>query len=797
MPVIGMTISDALKRAVVSYQAGHFDEAEALCTAILHTNANHFDALHLLAVVRSRLGRFQEALASYDQALAIKPENAEALNNRGNALRHLQRFEEASASYDKALAIRPDYVDALYNRGDALRDLKRLEEALTSYDQALAIRPDYIDALISRGVTLQDMKRFEEALASYDKALAIRPDYAEVLGNRGNALRDLKRFEEALASYDKALAIRPDYIDALISRGVTLQELKRFEGALASYDNALAIKPDYAEVLSNRGNALRDLKRFEEALASYDQALAIRPDYADAFNNRGVTLQDLKRLEEALASYDNALAINPKHLYAIAGVAHAVLNICDWARTAELDGEIRAHVAERKSIITPFTLLGYCSDASLHLKCARNYIRDKVPVFPQPFWNGTIYQHERVRIAYLSADFHRHATAYLITELFELHDRTRFELLGVSFGEDDKSEMRSRLVRSFDQFHDVRLKTNRDVAKLMSELQVDIAIDLKGYTQDARPEILAYRPAPIQISYLGYPGTMGASFIDYVIVDKIVLPFDQQRFYSEKIIQLPECYQVNDSRRKIADRTPTRRESGLPDDGFVFCCFNNHYKITAPVFDLWMRLLQAVEGSVLWLLGDNASAQSNLRKEAAARGVDPARLVFAGRLPLEDHLARHRLAELFVDTLPINAHTTASDALWAGLPLVTCCGESFAGRVAASLLNGVGLPELVTHSLGEYEALALKLATDASLLQSIRWRLEQNRLRYPLFDTDRFRRHIEAAYLTAWEIWQRGESPRGFAVEVGAVMRCGLRDDSGAKPPTDDAFVRLSDNSRT
>jgi predicted O-linked N-acetylglucosamine transferase (SPINDLY family) len=369
-----------------------------------------------------------------------------------------------------------------------------------------------------------------------------------------------------------------------------------------------------------------------------------------------------------------------------------------------------------------------------------------------------------VRIAYLSADFYLHATAYLTAGLFELHDRSRFEVLGVSFGPDDASDMRARLVKSFDRFCDVTARSDEEAARLLASLQVDIAVDLKGYTQDARTGILAYRPAPIQICYLGYPGTMGASFMDYVIADATVLPFDQQSFYTEKIIHLPDCYQVNDSRRAIAERTPSRPEAGLPGQGFVFCCFNNNYKITAPIFEVWMRLLSAVPGSVLWLLSDNTSAHNSLRRQAAARGIDAARLVFADRLPIDRHLARQRLADLFLDTLPYNAHTTASDALWAGLPMLTCRGEAFAGRVAASLLNAAGLPELVTGSLQEYEAMALKLATDASLLGSIRRKLAQNRPNCPLFDTDRFRRHLEAAYLTAWGIYQRGEPPGSFSI---------------------------------
>jgi protein O-GlcNAc transferase len=388
-----------------------------------------------------------------------------------------------------------------------------------------------------------------------------------------------------------------------------------------------------------------------------------------------------------------------------------------------------------------------------------------MPVPAQPLWNGASRRHDKLRIAYLSADFRRHPVASLIAELFELHDRARFEISGISFGPDDQSDMRARLVRSFDQFHDVQSKSDRDVAKLLNDMQVDIAVDLNGRTEDSRLGILAHRPTPVQVTYLGYPGTTGADFIDYVIADETVLPFDQQPFYTERIVHLPDCYQVNDSTRKIAALSPSRSKAGLPDEGFVFCCFNNNFKITAPVFDVWMRLLGLVEGSVLWLLQDDA-ARENLSKAAAARGIDPARVVFAGLQEPQAHLARHRLADLFLDTLPYNAHTTASDALWAGLPVLTCKGGAFAGRVAASLLHAAGLPELATGDLGEYEALALRLATDPSLLGGFRHRLAQTRASCPLFDTDRFRRHIEDAYITMWEIQQRGESPRSFSVEA-------------------------------
>ena len=686
--------------------------------------------------------------------------------SRAIAAYNAGQLVEAEQLCQQIINTKRDLFDALHLLAVVQSRLGKKDTALASYDRALALRPDSAEVLFNRSSTLFALKRFAEALASYDRALKVRPDYAEALCNRGLTLHELKRFAEALVSYDRALKVRPDYADALSNRGVTLHELKRFDEALASYDRARMLRPDSAETLSNRGNTLKELKWFEEALASYNSALALRPDYADALSNRGAALRELKRFEEALASYDRALEVKPDHARAFNGIADCVNRLCDWGRKRDVADEVIANISGRKSIISPFTLLGYSGDPLVQLQCARNYVADKVPSLSPTLWPGATWHHDKVRIAYLSADFHQHATAYLMAELFERHDRSRFEIIGVSFGVDDKSEMRKRLVAAFDQFCDVRSKSDEEVVQLLGALEVDIAIDLKGYTQDFRLGIFAYRPAPVQVSYLGFPGTMGAEFIDYIIADKTVAPFEHQSFYTEKIVHLPDCYQVNDTKRRIAERTPTRQEVGLSEQGFVFCCFNNNWKITPDVFSVWMRLLHAVEGSMLWLLSDNTSAERNLRMEAQARGIDAARLVFANRLPLEDHLARYRLADLFLDTLPCNAHTTASDALWTGLPVVTWLGESFAGRVAASLLNAIGLPELVTHSIEDYEALALRLAKDPALLEGYRNQLAKNRLTHPLFDADRFRRHIEAAYLQIWETWQRGEQPKGFAVEA-------------------------------
>jgi protein O-GlcNAc transferase len=759
------SIAEQFAAAFSHHQAGRLAEAESVYRQICAIDPNHIDSLHFLGVLAAQAGRNDMAIELIGKALALKPDHAEAHYNLGHVLAKHNRLDQAAAHYRQVLAIRPRSAEAHYSLGLAVLGQGKSTQAMACFEQALVLKPTYHEAHYNLGYVLKEQGRLAEAAKRYERALALKPDFADAHNGLGAVLLLQGRSAEAMACCERALALRPDFAGAHCNLGGAFAQQGRLDQATASFERALALMPGSAEAHCNLGGVFTRQGRLDEAMACFERALALKPDFAEALNGRAIALQELQRPAEALASFDQVLAIKPDHRYAFSGMADAALAICDWARTAKLAGELENHISQGRSIISPFALLGCGGDPSLQLKCARMFIEDKLPVRLQPPWSGTIHRHDKIRIAYLSADFHRHATAFLMAELFERHDRARFEVVGISFGRDDQSDMRVRLVRAFDQFHDVRSKGDLDAAKLLNDLQVDIAIDLKGHTQNARPGILAHRPAPVQVSYLGYPGTMGADFIDYVIADKTVLPFDQQAFYAEKIVHLPDCYQVNDSRREIAARTPTRREAGLPEEGFVLCCFNNSYKITPPVFDVWMRLLGAVGGSVLWLLQDNSDAQENLCKEAAAREIDPTRLVFAGRLKLEEHLARHRLADLFVDTLPVGAHTTASDALWAGLPLLTCRGASFAGRVATSLLYAAGLPELAPSDLGEYEALALRLATDASLLRAFRLRLAQNRATCSLFDADRFRRHIESAYTTMWELQQRGERPASFSVE--------------------------------
>jgi protein O-GlcNAc transferase len=751
--------------AVLAALDRHAD-ALAKYDRLLKIKPGDVDAHYNRGVVLSSLGRHAEALTSYERTLAIRRDHVPALFNCANTLALLGRYDKARAVYDALLAIAPANVEALNNRGNALGKLGRHAEAIASYDKALAVSPDHVNALTNRGNALKELGRHAEALAMYDRALAVDPGHAASLGNRGNALIELDRADDALASFDRALALAPQDPELLFGRACALERLHRFDQALAAYDQSLAIRPDSANALHNRGNVLVALKRPDDAIASYGRALAIAPDRADTLNNRGNELTRLGRHAEAIADYERAVALDPHHPHAFDSLAIAQLSACNWKEVARLAAAAEAAIVAGSLNVGPTYPIYYFGDPAYQLRAARDYLRRDLAPIRVPLPGRTTQRADKLRIAYLSSDFRAHAVGAAIAELLERHDRTRFEIVGVSFGRDDASELRARIVRSLDRFHDAALDGDRDVAELLNGLDVHIAVDLNGLTRGGRPGVLAHRPAPVQVAYLGYAGTTGAAFIDYVLADATVLPFDQQPFFTEKIVHLPDCYHLSDTTRRVASDLPARSRLGLPETAPVFCCFNQSYKITAAVFEVWTRLLARVDGSVLWLSPTNELAAANLRREAAARGIDPDRLIFAPRLErIEDHLARHRRADLFLDTLPYGAHSTAIDALWAGLPIVTSTGAAFAGRVGTSLVGALGLPELATASLDDYEALAFRLATDASLLQSIRGKLERNRTTHPLFDSDRSRRHIEAAYATMWDIHQRGESPRSFAVE--------------------------------
>jgi protein O-GlcNAc transferase len=554
-------------------------------------------------------------------------------------------------------------------------------------------------------------------------------------------------YENAYSNFYEALAISPKDIFSLVNCGSALHELKRFSEAISYFDIALSFEANYVQAWNNKGNTLRALKRYDEAFAHYDRALSLKPDYAEGWSNKGWILNELKRYDEAITHFEKALSLNPTIDWIYGELLHAKMKICNWLGLVDSLEMISKKVMANEKVANPFMLLALNDYALLHKKSSQIYVQSQNPFNPIL---GPILKHpknEKIRIGYFSSDFKNHPVAFLIAELFELHDRSQFEIFGFSFGPIVNDEMRQRLLKSFDQFVEVTTKSDIEVAKLSRDLNIDIAVDLTGFTQDARTGLFSHRAAPIQVNYLGYPGTMGADYMDYIIADKTLIPVESQSCCSEKVVYLPNSYQVNDRKRLISDRQFTRQELGLPENGFIFCCFNNNFKILPATFEGWMRILKAVEGSVLWLFQDNSWAVENLKKEAEKQGIAADRLVFAERLPLPEHLARHRQADLFLDTFPYNAHTTTSDALWTGLPVLTLMGKSFASRVAASLLNAVGLPELITSTQEKYEALAIELAMNPQKLEDIKLKLARNRLTTPLFDTPHFTKNLEAAYI--------------------------------------------------
>ena len=736
-----------------------YEEALAASENLIDIDETNAEAHCDRGYVLNELGRYEEAIESFDRALSYQPQFAIAFLNRGNALLGLKRYDEAALAYDKALANKPDLKDAWLGRGNVFYELKHHDEAVLAYDKALAIKPESAEAWLGRGNVFYELKRYDEAALAYDKALANKPDLKNAWLGRGNVFYELKRYDEAVLAYDKALAIKPESAEAWLGRGNVFHELKRYDEAVLAYDKALAIKLDSAEAWLGRGNVFYELKRYNDAVLAYDEALAIKPDLAEAWLGRGNVFYYHIRHNEASAAYDKALALKPG-LEAARGVRlHSKMHLCDWD-TFDVDcAHLTSSIRKGNVSAIPSIILTIPSSAEDQLQYAKLWTAQKYPPSEKPIWHGERYNHDRIRLAYLSADFRDHPVSYLLAGMFECHDKRDFDVTAISFGPDNDSEMRRRIAAAFEHFIDVQNYSDDQVADLVKKAEIDILVDLMGFTRDSRTSIFARRPAPIQINYLGYLGTMGTEYIDYIIADKTVIPEPQRDFYSEKIVYLPNSFQPTDRKRHISDKKLTRAEVGLPQEGFVYCCFNTNYKITPEFYDIWMRILKRVDGSVLWLVANSPTTERNLKHEAAARGINPERLILAPIMPLPDHQARLRLADLFLDTLPYNAGATASDTLWAGLPVLTSMGNTFVGRMAASVLNAIGLPELITTTPQAYEALAIDLSVYREKLETIKQKLARNRLATALFDTRLYTAHIEAAYTMMYERHQARLAP--------------------------------------
>lgn len=754
--------------AAVLHRAGEHDELVRLCQHGLQFAPTSLGLLHGRAAGLLAMSRHPEAIEQLTRLLAHHPRHFPAHFMLGSALAKSRQYEPALASYDQALQLNPRLAVAHLDKGTIHFATSRYDDALSAYDNALTLQPDLAAAALGRCYTLIQLGRHDEALAAADHTLKLQPDLPEAWVGRGNALLDLGRLEDAAAAYDRALTIGPHLASAWSGHGNILLRSGRQRDAEVAFDRAIAADAAFAEAWLGRGTVLLSLGRHRDAAAALDHAIVLNPGLVSAWLAKGQVAYLEKRYDDALAAWNRVLDLNPGQAAVAAACLRVKLHQCDWTDFESDCVSVRSSVRSGK-LVSPFMFVAIPSTSAEQLQCARSWAENNFRLRSSPVWRGERYNHDRIRIGYLSADFHQHATSQLMAGVFEHHDRTRFEVTAISVGPNDGSDMRRRLEAAFERFVDAKPQSDAQIAELVRALEVDILVDLKGYTQDARTGIFAMRPAPIQVNYLGFPGTIGAGFIDYIVADRNVIPEHDFDCYAEKIVWLPESYQANDRDRAIADMMPVRVEHGLPDDAFVFCCFNDNYKITPDVFSSWMRILAAVENSVLWLFEDNPTAADNLRREAQARGVAPRRLVFARRLPTSAHLARHRCADLFLDTLPYGAHTTASDALWTGLPVVTCLGDSFAARVGASLLNAIRQPELITTTPAAYEQLAIELANDPARLATLRAKLARDRLTTPLYDTKQYTRDLETAYAAMMERHMAGLPPDHVRVPGTAV----------------------------
>ncbi|HEX5280597.1 MAG TPA: tetratricopeptide repeat protein [Micropepsaceae bacterium] len=728
-------MSESLMQEVMRLsRAGKVAEAAAMLEPVVTREPENFDALHALAVLRAQQG----ATGSAEQLLA------------------------------QALTLRPDSAELLYNRGALLQRLGRNDEALSSFSAALAVRADYPEALVNRGVVLGELGRLEEALADFATLTVARPALPNAWSNHGTALMKLKRYREALASYNKAIALKSDYVEARRARASLHFQMRQFAEALSDITWILGRHPDDAAAWQLRGDIVAESGRRELAVESYGRAIALRPDSIDAIYNRAHHLSALARYDEAARDYGAVVGLDPQYGFALGHFVFAKLCCCDWRNLESLRAQLRSGLRDGSAKLQPFHALVLAETEADIFAATRAFAASQFPATgAAPVHRANA--HDRIRIGYISANFCNHAVARQMAGVFEHHDRWRFEITAFSLGPDDGGELRKRLVPAFDTFVDLRSADDERIAQEIRRRQIDLLVDLMGFTESSRPGIAAHRSAPVQAGFVGYPGTSGSDFMDYLIADPTVIPAGSDPCYSEKIIRLPHCYLPQDRSRAAADDKVSRAAAGLPEQGIVFCCFNHSYKIGPEIFDVWMRLLRNVPGSVLWLNKTHVSAQRNLLEAARARDVAPERIVFAPVVASDSgHLARLKAADLFLDTPGYNAHATASDALAAGLPVLTIMGDRFAARVGASLLRALGMDELIAGDLSEYEQLALGFARDPSRLAATRSRLAQNARTQPLFDTAKFTRQLETAYQMMVERNRQGLQPAAFAVDAQA-----------------------------
>ncbi len=696
-----------LDKAIAHQHAGENDEAKALFAQALTQDANNAVALYSLSAIASGQGNFAEALAHIEKVVASSPKFAQAHLAYSVILFNLGRMDESLKAVQKALKVEPTLPGA-----QAHLDTVRLAHASNGGGNASPSHPQVV-TFNTQAIALQGAGQHAQAEQLLRQALALDANNFLTLYSLGVARSAQMDSPGALAFFSQACESSPHLPLGHFAKAKTLHDLGLAEDALAVYDQAIAADPHYMEAYTNKAALLQAMNRHHDALLCLTAATDINPNHVRALEGQGQLLGQYKQYTLATRAFAHALQVAPDYAYGEGHLMGARLSNCDWTDFEASKARIIAGIEDGKLTCGPLTIMAITDDAAIIRKCAELYAADKYQASPNPLWKGETYQHRKKRVGFMSADFRVHPVGYLLIGLIEQFDKSQFELTGFFTGVSDNSDLWKRYRCAFDHYIDCHSMTSLDVAKLMRAMEIDVLIDLSGHTEGTRLDILAHRPAPAQVTYLGFPGTLGLPYIDYLISDPRIIPDELEQHYGEKILKLPHCYLPRDDSVVPSPETPKRSDFDLPEEGVVFCSFNHDYKINPPLFKVWMDLLKEVPGSVLWLMKLNEGAHTNLTQSARDHGVDPERIIFASRLPrVEDHLARYRLADVFIDTFPYNGHTTAGDALRAGLPVVSLCGGSFASRVAASLLHDVGMPELACYSYQEYHDKALQMATD-------------------------------------------------------------------------------------
>lgn len=733
--------------ALLSATEGDIEGSLVYLNKLLQNVPDFVPALLQRAVLRIEQGKAIQALVDLNACIDLDSHQIEAILYRGDIFLEHGHPEAAALDYETALS-NGQKTDALYfNYGKSLVQLSRLDEAKNAFKKSLELNQDAFDPFFALGTIGLEEKNYVESIKYFTLALSKNKNHIDSLNNRAIVYKSLNDFHSALNDYEQILKIDPDNVRALQNTAVTCLDIKDFQKALETIEKAISISPSTIDPYLIKGHILADKGDYNQAIATYEIAHTKDPSNPAPDLQLGNLYRLTRNYDKAIEFYSAALNKGSDDRYLRGDLVFTKLQTCDWRG---IEKEIEALITDtqtKKASISPFIFLTFCDRADKQKIVAENYAAD---FFSQKFDIDPIEQyedHKKIRIGYYSADFNDHATMHLMASLFELHDRSRFELYAFSFGPKKHDKMRKRAEDAFDYFIDVNDLSDKAIALLSRYYEIDIAVDIKGYTTHSRPNIFSYRAAPIQINYLGFPGTMGAPFIDYIIADETIIPLESEINYTEKVIRLNHCYQVNDQKRPSLITQFRRSELGLPDDRFVFCSFNNNYKILPQTLDAWAKILSEVPNSVFWILADNKTAEKNIAIEFSKRGIMSERLIFAGRIPSDLHLARQVCADLFLDTYPCAAHTTASDAVFAGLPILTVAGETFASRVAASILYTVGLPELITKNFDEYIQRAIFLGNNPSECRNLSNYLNKTVRYSTLFNTESTVKDLEQIFI--------------------------------------------------